>query len=49
MKKLAKMAPGKDNVVDAKAWMEACKKYDVHFLVKVCIKLLEKPLGNIRI
>ena len=45
------MAPGKNNVVDvdAKAWMEACKKYDVHFLVKVCIKLLEKPLGNIRI
>ena len=39
-----KMAPTKNRIVDANALITAGEKYDVQFLVRVCIKMLDKPL-----
>ena len=38
------MAPNKNTIVEAAKLISAGEKYDVKFLVKVCIKMLEKKL-----
>ena len=40
------MATRKNKIVDANALINAGEKYDVQFLVRVCIKMLEKKLDE---